>query len=192
MNDIVYIDHMKIADRPVVAILDMQVSKVPIISGYAYLVPPSCLCGILALRSHDFWEMTLNSKTLVRYVYVLPEVLHGDFLSEIKYLFNLEGNILHILTRNVIFFYDYSNWGGLPFNILPSNYFNVSIFRWSLCHFYEIIRLLLCFFSGLYFPPKHYGENIRSASGFFIAGNPFVKIPGFPFLHFRLIWCSLT
>ena len=40
---------------------------------------------------------------------VLPEVLHGDFLSEIKYLFNLEGNILHILTRNVIFFYAYSN-----------------------------------------------------------------------------------
>ena len=64
---------------------------------------------------------------------------------------------------------------------LPSSYFNVSIFRWSLCHFYEIIRLLLCFFSGLYFPPKHYGKNIRSASGFFIAGNPFVKIPGFPF-----------
>jgi glycerol-3-phosphate responsive antiterminator len=37
-----------------------------------------------------------NSKTRVRFVYVLPEVLHGDFLSEIKYLFNLEGNILHI------------------------------------------------------------------------------------------------
>jgi hypothetical protein len=31
MNDIVYINHMKIAD---VAILDMQMSKVPIISGY--------------------------------------------------------------------------------------------------------------------------------------------------------------
>ena len=31
MNDIVYIDHMKIADVP---ILDMQMSKVPIISGY--------------------------------------------------------------------------------------------------------------------------------------------------------------
>ena len=30
---------------------------------------------------------------------VLPEVLHGDFLSEIKYLFNIEGNILHILTE---------------------------------------------------------------------------------------------
>jgi hypothetical protein len=26
---------------------------------------------------------------------------------------------------------------------LPWNYFNVSIFRWSLCHFYEIIRLQL-------------------------------------------------
>jgi hypothetical protein len=37
-----------------------------------------------------------NNKTRVRFVYVLPEVLHGDFLSEIKYLFNLEGNILHI------------------------------------------------------------------------------------------------
>ena len=44
-----------------------------------------------------------NSKTRVRYVYVLP----ANFLSEIKYLFNLEGNILHILTRNVIFFYDW-------------------------------------------------------------------------------------
>jgi hypothetical protein len=58
-------------------------------------------------------------------------------------------------------------------------------------HFFDwysiIIRLLLCFFSGLYFPPKYYGKNIRSASGFFIAGNPFVKIPGFPFLHFRLL-----
>jgi hypothetical protein len=43
------------------------------------------------------------------FVYALPELLHGDFLSEIKYLFNPEGNILHILSRNVIFFYDYSN-----------------------------------------------------------------------------------
>jgi hypothetical protein len=43
----------------------------------------------------------------------------------------------------------------------------VSIFRWSLCHFYEmleIIRLLLCFFSDLYFPPTNSGKNIRSAS----------------------------
>jgi hypothetical protein len=55
--------------------------------------------------------MTLNNKThvIVRFVYVLPEVLHCNFLSEIKYLFNLEGNVLHILARNVIFFYGYSN-----------------------------------------------------------------------------------
>ena len=42
MNDIVYIDHMQIADVPA-AILDMQMSKVPIISGYAVgieIVPP--------------------------------------------------------------------------------------------------------------------------------------------------------
>jgi hypothetical protein len=35
--------------------------------------------------------------------------LHGDFVYEIKYLVNPQLNILHILTRNVIFFYDYSN-----------------------------------------------------------------------------------
>jgi hypothetical protein len=29
---------------------------------YMYLVSPSCLCGIVALRSHDFWEMTLTAK----------------------------------------------------------------------------------------------------------------------------------
>jgi hypothetical protein len=74
---------------------------------------------------------------------------------------------------------------------LPWNYFNVSIFRWSLCHFYEII-VCCCFFSDLNFPPKNSGENIRSASGFFIADIPFVKNPGLSFLHFRLIWCSLT
>ena len=46
---------------------------------------------------------------------------------------------------------------------LPSNYFNVSIFRWLLCHFYEIIRLQLFFFSSLYFPPKHSGGKIFGA-----------------------------
>jgi hypothetical protein len=63
------------------------------------------------LRDHS------KRKTRVRCVYVLPEVLHGDFLSEIKYLVNLEWNILQILIRNVIFFYFYSNWGELSFNI---------------------------------------------------------------------------
>jgi hypothetical protein len=58
-----------------------------------------------------------NSKTRVRFVYVLPHILHGDFVYEIKYLVKPQLNILHILTRNVIFFYDYSNWGELSFNI---------------------------------------------------------------------------
>jgi hypothetical protein len=57
---------------------------------------------------------TKNSSHLSTVIFTTK---HGDFLSEIKYLFNLEGNILHILTRNVIFFYDYSNWGELSFNI---------------------------------------------------------------------------
>jgi hypothetical protein len=34
-------------------------------------------------------------------------------------------------------------------------------------------------------------KNIRSASGFFIAGIPFVKNPGLSFLHLRLKWCTL-
>jgi hypothetical protein len=31
------------------------------------------------------------------------------------------------------------------------------------------------FFQRFIFPAKHSGKNIRNASGFFIAGNPFVK-----------------
>ena len=46
--------------------------------------------------------------TRVRFAYVLPEVLHGDFFSEIKYLVNIECNILQISTINVNFFYGYS------------------------------------------------------------------------------------
>ena len=77
------------------------------------LVPPSCNCGILALRSRDFWDNS-NSKTRVRFVYVLPEVLHGEFFIWNK-IFS-QWNILQILTRNDIFFYDYSNWVELSFN----------------------------------------------------------------------------
>jgi hypothetical protein len=36
------------------------------------------------LRDHS------KRKTHVRFVYVLPQVLHDNFLSEIKYLVNLE------------------------------------------------------------------------------------------------------
>ena len=85
------------------------------LTDFTYLVPPSCLCGILVLRSHDFWEMALTAK----HVFVCLRFARR-FLSEIKYLVNLERNILQILTRNVIFFYDYSNWGELSFNIFKS------------------------------------------------------------------------
>jgi hypothetical protein len=41
--------------------------SVKFVAQWSDLVPPSCICGILALRSHDFWEMTLNRKTRVRF-----------------------------------------------------------------------------------------------------------------------------
>jgi hypothetical protein len=80
----------------------------------------SAILSLWYSRFEVTWFLRDNSKrkTRVWFVYALPEVLHSDFLSEIKYLFNLERNILHILTRNVIFFYDYSNWSELSFNIL--------------------------------------------------------------------------
>ena len=85
---------------------------------WLYLLSPAIL-SLCYSRFEVTWLLRddSNSKTRVRFAYVLSEFLHGDFLSEIKYLFNLERNILHILTRNVIFFYDYSNWGALSFNI---------------------------------------------------------------------------
>ena len=49
-----------------------------------------------------FTAINSKRKTRVRFVYVLPDVLNGDFLSEIKYLVNLEWNILQILTSNII------------------------------------------------------------------------------------------
>ena len=79
----------------------------------------STILSLWYSRFEVMWLLRDHSKrkTRVRLVYVLPEVLHCDFLSEIKYLVNLEWNILQILTRNVIFFYSYSNWGELSFNI---------------------------------------------------------------------------
>ena len=38
-------------------LLDCTVKNVSKLTDFTYLVPPSCLCGILALRSHDFWEI---------------------------------------------------------------------------------------------------------------------------------------
>jgi hypothetical protein len=90
------------------------------LTDFTYLVPPSCLCGIFALRSHAFWEMTLTAKHVFGLFTFYRMFCTAIFLSEIKYLFNLERNILDKLTKNVIFFYDYSNWGELSFNIFKS------------------------------------------------------------------------
>jgi hypothetical protein len=84
-----------------VALCPPKKKKKKTIKGYG-----SVASGTLTKNSSHLSTVILTTK---RFVYVLPEVLHGDLLSEITYLFNIEGNILHILTRNVIFFYDYSN-----------------------------------------------------------------------------------
>ena len=38
------------------------ITNISILTDPAYFVPPSCHCGILALRSRDFWEITLTVK----------------------------------------------------------------------------------------------------------------------------------
>jgi hypothetical protein len=78
--------------------------QVIIITNVSILTDPA----ILTLWYSPFevtWLLRDNSKrkTRVRFVYVLP-----DFFSEIKYLVNLECNILQISTINVNFFYGYS------------------------------------------------------------------------------------
>jgi hypothetical protein len=43
------------------------------------------------------------------------------------------------------------------------------------------------FFQRFIFSAKKLRENIRSASGFFIASIPFIKNPVLSLLHFRLV-----
>jgi hypothetical protein len=38
------------------------ITNFSILTDPAYFVPPPCHCGILALRSRDFWEITLREK----------------------------------------------------------------------------------------------------------------------------------
>jgi hypothetical protein len=89
------------------------ITNVSILTDPAYFVPPSCHCYYSCFEVKWLLRVHSKRKTPVLFVYVIPDVLHGDILSEIKYLVNLEWNILQILTRNVIFFYSYSNWGEL-------------------------------------------------------------------------------
>jgi hypothetical protein len=55
------------------------------INGITYLVPPSCLCGILALRSHDFWEMTLTTKHVNPFRDSKPELFSDIVCLRIPY-----------------------------------------------------------------------------------------------------------
>ena len=81
------------------------ITNVSILTDPAYFVPPSCHCGILALRSRDFWGITLREKHVFGLFTFKRRFCTAIFLSEIKYLVYLEWNILQILTRNVIFYF---------------------------------------------------------------------------------------
>ena len=51
------------------------------------------MCSHVCQKVHILYHKKLTNakkKTRVRFVYVLPEVFHGVFLSQIKYLVNLE------------------------------------------------------------------------------------------------------
>jgi hypothetical protein len=69
------------------------------------------------------------------------------------------------------------------FEFLFEQLFTIKLFQ---CFHIQMVVVPFLRNNPLFFP-KHYGKNIRSASGFFIAGNSFIENPGFPFLHFRLI-----
>ena len=81
------------------------ITSVSILIDPTYFVPPSCHCGILALRSRDFWEITLREKTRVQFAYDLPEVLHGDFFiwnkissqPRVKYFTNINQKCYFLL-----------------------------------------------------------------------------------------------
>jgi hypothetical protein len=83
-----------------------------IITKPAHFRSPSCL--------RDFWQIksdNSNAKHVFGLFTFYRKFGTEIFFYEIKYLVNPQLNILYILTRNVILFYDYSNWGELSFNI---------------------------------------------------------------------------
>ena len=66
---------------------------------------------------------------------------------------------------------------------LPWNYFNVSIFRWSLCHFYEII--VYCYvFSAIYIFRQKIREQYSEHIWVFHCNYSIRKKTGLSFLHF--------
>ena len=60
------------------------ITSVSILTDPAYFVPPSCHCGILALRSRDFWEITLREKHVFGLFTFYRRFCTAIFLSEIK------------------------------------------------------------------------------------------------------------
>ena len=63
-------------------------------------------------------RITLNRKTRVRFVYVLPHILHGDFFFLWNKIFSQPTvKYFTYINQKCYFFYDYSNWGELSFNI---------------------------------------------------------------------------
>ena len=67
-----------------------MITNVSILTDPAYFIPPSCHCGIPALRSHDFGELTLTAKHVFELLTFYRRFSTALFISEIKYLFNLE------------------------------------------------------------------------------------------------------
>ena len=120
------------------------------------------------------------------YMYLFGHDFNNLMQRQAEYFFFID-----ILTSVLIIqSYLFLNLNFFLNSYLPSNYKNV-----VQCFHIQMVGVpflrnnpsAVMFFQRLYFPPKHSGKNIRSASGFFIAGNPFVKKPGLPFLHFHLI-----
>ena len=60
-------------------------NNVSILTDFTYLVPPSCLFWYSRFEVTWLLRDDSNSKTRVRFVYVLPHILNGDFVNEIKY-----------------------------------------------------------------------------------------------------------
>jgi hypothetical protein len=58
--------------------------NVSILTDFTYLVPTSCLCGILALMSHDYLRDDSNSKTRVRFVYMKNLKMLNESLPQLE------------------------------------------------------------------------------------------------------------
>ena len=82
-----------------------------------HLLSPAILSLLVFLLwGHMTFERWLTAKHVFG-LFTFYRIFCRDFVYEIKYLVNPQLNILHILTINVIFFYDYSNWGEPSFKI---------------------------------------------------------------------------